>query len=70
MQLIQNDSCSELKKCETVIHIFKHRKGQTFEQVKLAKKKRIFLFTCFNPLSPNSDQHQFSLNNIHTLSRD
>ena len=24
----------------------------------------------FNPLSPNSDQHQFSPNNIHTLSRD
>ena len=24
----------------------------------------------FNPLSPNSDQHQFSLNNIHTMSRD
>ena len=26
--------------------------------------------TSFNPLSPNSDQHQFSPNNIHTLSRD
>ena len=25
---------------------------------------------CFNPSSPNSDQDQFSLNNIHTLSRD
>ena len=25
---------------------------------------------CFNPLSPNSDQDQFSLNNIQTLSRD
>ena len=24
----------------------------------------------FNPLSPNSDQDQFSLNDIHTLSRD
>jgi len=24
----------------------------------------------FNPLSPNSDQRQFSPNNIHTLSRD
>ena len=23
-----------------------------------------------NPLSPNSDQHQFSPNDIHTLSRD
>ena len=23
-----------------------------------------------NPLSPNSDQHQFSPNNIHTMSRD
>ena len=43
------------KKCETMIHIFKHRKGQTYEQIKLAKN-RLFLFTCFNPLSPaNSD---------------
>ena len=25
---------------------------------------------CLNPLSPNSDQQQFSPNNIHTLSRD
>ena len=52
---------SELKKkkSETMIHIFKHRKGQTYEQIKLAKN-RLFLFTCFNPLSPNSDQHQFS----------
>ena len=25
---------------------------------------------CLNPLSPNSDQHQFSPNDIHTLSRD
>ena len=24
----------------------------------------------FNPLSPNSDQHQFSPDNIRTLSRD
>ena len=24
----------------------------------------------FNPLSANSDQHQFSPNNIHTVSRD
>ena len=38
-----------------MIHIFKHRKGQTYEQIKLAKN-RLFLFTCFNPLSPNSDQ--------------
>ena len=30
-----------------------------------------FLSTVFfNPLSPNSDQHQFSPNNIHTLSTD
>ena len=26
--------------------------------------------TWINPLSPNSDQHQFSPNNIHTLSRE
>ena len=32
----------------------------------------MILSTCsrFNPLSPNSDQHQFSPNIIHTLSRD
>ena len=29
MQLIQNNSSRDLKKCETVIHIFKPRKGQT-----------------------------------------
>ena len=42
-----------------MIHIFKHRKGQTFEQIKPAKN-RLFLFTWLNPLSPNSDQHQSS----------
>ena len=42
-----------------MIHIFKHRKGQTYEQIKLAKN-RLFPFTCFNRLSPNSDQHQSS----------
>ena len=53
-----------------MIHIFKHRKGQTYEQTKLAKN-RLFLFTCFDPLSPaNSDQHQFSPDHIHTMSRD
>ena len=25
---------------------------------------------CLNPLSPNTDQHQFSPNDIHTMSRD
>ena len=59
MQLIQSNSFTESKKlCETMIHIFK------------LAKNRIFLFTCFNPLSPNSDQHQFSPNNIHMLPRD
>ena len=29
-----------------------------------------FLKVPINPLSPNSDQDQFSLNDIHTLSRD
>ena len=57
------------KKIETMIYIFKHRKGQTYKQIKLAKKG-IFLFTCFNPFSPNSDQHQFSPNNIHMLPRE
>ena len=34
----------------------------------------LFLFLTFdtvlNPVSPNSDNHQFSFNNIHTLSRE
>ena len=30
----------------------------------------ILLEGSYNPLSPNSDQHQFSPNNIHTLSRE
>ena len=59
MQLIQSNSFSELKKGETMIHIFKHRKGQTYEQIKLAKDKNIS-FYLFNPLSPISDQLQFS----------
>ena len=60
-----------LKKCETVPHIFKHRKSQAYEQIKLAKN-RLFLFTCFNPSSPHSDHHQlFShTRNIHTRPRD
>ena len=29
-----------------------------------------YFFCSLNPLSPNSDQHQFSPNNIHTMSRD
>ena len=43
MQLIQSNLFSELKKCETVIHIFKHRKGQTYQQIKLAKKDYFLL---------------------------
>ena len=35
-----------------MIYVFKHRKGQTYEQVKLAKKKGIFLFTCLTFLAP------------------
>ena len=30
----------------------------------------VHVVDCINPLSPNSDQHQFSPNNIRTLSRD
>ena len=37
--------------------------------IKLTMCKTLYLFT-FNPLSAKSDQHQFSPNNIHTLSRD
>ena len=62
---------SELKKkCETMIRVFKHRKVQTYEQIKLAKN-RLFLFTWFNRLSPNSDNINLLLtHNIHTMSRD
>ena len=31
---------------------------------------KLGIFPIFNPLSPHGDQHQFSLNDIHTLSRD
>ena len=31
--------------------------------------ERIMIRYGINPLSPNGDQHQFSPNNIHTLSR-
>ena len=44
MQLIQSNSFSELKKGETMIHIFKHRKGQTYEQIKLPKDKNISFY--------------------------
>ena len=27
-------------------------------------------YFCFNPLSPDTDQHQFSPNNIHMLPRE
>ena len=30
----------------------------------------LYLVEVLNPLSPNSDQQQFSPNNIHTMSRD
>ena len=30
----------------------------------------VYYLCLFNPLSPNSDQQQFSPNNIYTLSRD
>ena len=36
----------------------------------LTGKGSTFIFGYFKPLSPNSDQQQFSPNNIHTLSRD
>ena len=52
-----------------MIHNIKHRKGQTYEQIKLAKKQIIY-FYLFYPLSPNSGQRQFSSDNIHTRSRD
>ena len=36
---------------------------------KVSCHKKLYSLT-FNPLSPNSDQDQFSANNIHTLSTD
>ena len=46
MQVIQAIHLSSefQKKCETMIHIFKHRKGQTYEQIKIAKKTDYFFF--------------------------
>ena len=42
------------------------------KEVKQTKIELTELYTVFavNPLSPNGDQHQFSPNDIHTLSRD
>ena len=40
------------------------------KKVKKIILKKVILCGCFNPLSPNGDQHQFSPNNIHTMSRD
>ena len=57
--VLQTRGLNERTGGKSGIHIFKHRKGQTYEQIKLAKN-RLFIFTCFNPVSPNSDQHQFS----------
>ena len=37
------------KKCETMIRIINRRKGQTYEQIKLAKN-RLSIFTSFNPV--------------------
>ena len=37
---------------------------------KVSHRTAISQFQLLNPLSPNSDQQQFSPNNIHTLSRD
>ena len=42
MQLTKAIHLVNFKKCETVIHIFKQRKGQTYE--KLSSKQIIYLF--------------------------
>ena len=36
----------------------------------VAKLHTVVEFKAFNPSSPNSEQHQFSPNNIHRSSRD
>ena len=40
------------------------------KKVKKIIQKKVILCGCFNPLSPTRDQHQFSPNNIHAVSRD
>jgi len=47
-------------------NIRRHHWKERLEISKIAKLKVMRL----NPLSPNSDQNQFSPNDIHTLSRD
>ena len=51
-----------------------HLKLKVYSFAAYVKGHHIFplllIFIAFNPLSPNSDQHQYSPNNIHTLSRD
>ena len=49
-----------------IIHIFK---SLVNDMVVCLHSIRAYWAT-FNPVSPNGDQDQFSLNDVHTLSRD
>ena len=50
--------------------VLKKKKGYLITGVFDHRSEEQTLFqSYFNPLSPNSDQHQFSPNNIHTFSR-
>ena len=53
-----NQHCIEKKKGYLITGVFDHR-----------SEEQTLFQSYFNPLSPNSDQHQFSPNNIHTFSR-
>ena len=58
------------------LHSLEKKKPICSKEYRASENKKAFPeswamgYTIFNPLSPNSDQHQFSPNNIHTLSRD
>ena len=59
-----------------ILHSLEEKKPICSKEYRASENKKAFPeswamgLTMFNPLSPNSDQHQFSPNNIHTLSRD
>ena len=54
---VQQDSCNSVVKIlwDSHVQLCRNKEGHPFY---------------VNPLSPNGDQHQFSSNDIHTMSRD
>ena len=49
------------------VAVYQKKLGPSFQT---SRQMKTNIFTNFNPLSPNGDQHQFSPNNIHTSSRE